>query len=102
MALKVTLRRGERLFIGGSSIRNENQSTVLLVDGNDPVLREREMLSAETADTPAKKLVLALQHIYLSERFDELHELYIVFARELLAALPDAAPFIASIDESIA
>jgi flagellar biosynthesis repressor protein FlbT len=101
MGLKVILRRGERLFIGGGSIRDENQNIALLVEGTLPLLRERDMLTAETADTAAKRLVLALQHIYLTQKHDELHEIYVLFARDALRALPDGASLIANIDEHI-
>ena len=91
MTLRVTLKRGERLFtFGGCAIRDESQNIVLLIEGKLPLLRERDLLTANTADTPAKTLALVLQQMYLTETFAELHEVYIVFARDLLKALPEA------------
>jgi flagellar protein FlbT len=101
MGLKVILRRGERLFIAGGSIRDESQNIVLNVEGNLPLLRERDMLTAETADTPAKRLVLALQQIYLTQKHDEMHEIYVLFARDVVKALPAGSQIIANIDEHV-
>jgi flagellar biosynthesis repressor protein FlbT len=102
MTLRVTLKRGERLYIGGCAIRDESQNIVLLIEGKLPLLRERDLLTANTADTPAKKLALVLQQMYLTETFAELHEVYIVFARDLLKALPEGASFVNSVDQHIA
>jgi flagellar biosynthesis repressor protein FlbT len=101
MGLKVILKRGERLFIGGSSLRDENQNIALLVEGTLPLLRERDMLTAETADTPARRLVLALQQIYLTQKHEEMHEIYVLFARDVLKALPAGGKLIATIDDHV-
>jgi flagellar protein FlbT len=101
MGLRITLKRGEKLFVAGGSIQNEHQNIVLFIEGDLPVLRESEIVSAETADTPAKRLVLALQQIYLTKRGDELHEIYIVFARDVLRAFPEGSNYIARIDDLV-
>ena len=60
MALKVELKPGERIFIGECVITNDDQRTRLLIDGTAPVLREKDIMTAERADTPAKRIYLAV------------------------------------------
>jgi flagellar protein FlbT len=59
MALKVELKPGERILIGDSVITNGAQRTRFLIDGRSPVLRERDIITAEQANTPAKRIYLA-------------------------------------------
>ncbi len=54
MALKVELKPGERFILGTSVITNDNQRTRLYIQGDAPVLREKDILTAETADTPCQ------------------------------------------------
>lgn len=64
MSLKVELKPGERLIIGNSVITNSDQRTRLFIDGDAPVLREKDIMTVEQADTPAKHVYLAIQFIY--------------------------------------
>jgi flagellar protein FlbT len=67
MALKVELRPHERIIVGNCVITNTDQRARLLIDGeNVPILRERDILTPETADTPAKLVYLAVQLMYIS------------------------------------
>ena len=101
MGLKINLKRGEKLFIPGGSLQCGDEKVVIFLEGDIPLLRERDVLTAETADTPAKRLVLALQKIYLSKQADELHELYRLFMRDVLRDLPDCATYVADIDSFV-
>src|SRR3978361_2561938 len=67
MALKVELKPHERIIIGACVITNTDQRARLLIDGdNIPILREKDILTPETADTPAKLVYLAVQLMYMS------------------------------------
>ena len=67
MPLKVELKAGERIIIGECVITNADQRTRLLIDGEVPILRERDILTPKTADTPAKNLYFCVQMMYLSK-----------------------------------
>ena len=56
MPLRVELKPFERIIIGESVIINSGTRTSFLIDGEVPILREKDTVSAETADTPAKRL----------------------------------------------
>ena len=60
MALKIELKPGERIIIGECVVTNADQRTRLVVDGSAPILREKDIMTAERADTPAKRIYLAV------------------------------------------
>lgn len=67
MALKVELKPHERIIIGNCVVTNTDQRARLLIDGdNVPILREKDIMTPETADTPAKLVYLAVQLMYIS------------------------------------
>ena len=53
MALKVELKPGERIIVGDSVITNDNQRTRLFIEGTAPILREKDILTVATANSPA-------------------------------------------------
>ncbi|HHB82516.1 MAG TPA: flagellar biosynthesis repressor FlbT [Devosia sp.] len=103
MPLKVELKPNERLIIGSSLITNGNQRARLYIEGNEPILRQKDILTPETADTPAKHVYLSVQLMYLHEagKTDELHAKYLEFANDFLKAAPSAQPFFDDINNEI-
>ena len=69
MSLKVELKPGERLIIGSCVITNSDQRTRLTIDGRLPILREKDILKPEQADSTAKLIYLAVQLMYLEGSF---------------------------------
>jgi flagellar biosynthesis repressor protein FlbT len=88
MALKVELKPFERIIIGQSLITNSDTRTKLLISGEAPILREKDILTAETADTPAKRLYLCVQMMYLENDIPKYQDLYVSFIKDLLEAVP--------------
>jgi flagellar protein FlbT len=102
MALKVELKPHERIIIGSCVITNTDQRTRLLIDGEKiPILREKDILTPETADTPAKLIYLAVQLMYISPEPDVNHGTYFNLLRELVTAAPSAWPIIEGININI-
>lgn len=101
MALKVELKPGERILIGDSVITNGAQRTRFLIDGTSPVLRERDIVTADQADTPAKRIYLAILLIYTSRDPRAHHETYFALVREFLKAAPSAASYVELINNQI-
>jgi flagellar protein FlbT len=101
MALKVELKPGERIFIGECVITNDDQRTRLLIDGTAPVLREKDIMTAERADTPAKRIYLAVQLMYTSHEPRTHHEVYFALIRDIVQAAPSTWPHIESINNHI-
>lgn len=103
MPLKVELKPNERLIIGASLVTNGNQRTRLFIEGNEPILRQKDILTPETADTPAKHVYLSVQLMYLQgqNNIDELHAKYIEFSNDFLKAAPSAKSYIDDINNEI-
>lgn len=101
MALKVELKPGERIVIGTAVIRNGDSRTRFFIEGTAPILREKDILTPKTADSPAKRVYLAVQLMYLSGETQENHDLYFNLVREFLNAAPSALPIVAEINNKI-
>jgi len=102
MALKVELKPNERIIVGNCVITNTDQRARLLIDGDRiPILREKDILTPETADTPAKLIYLAVQLMYLSPDPMAHHPTYFSLVRDIITAMPSAWPFIESVNNFI-
>jgi flagellar biosynthesis repressor protein FlbT len=88
MALKVVLKPFERIIIGQSLITNSETRTTFLIDGEAPILREKDILTAETANTPVKRLYFCIQMMYLEDDIPKYQDLYMGFIKDLLEAVP--------------
>ena len=102
MALKVELRPHERIIIGSSVITITDQRAKLLIDGDRvPILREKDILTSATADTPAKLVYLAVQLMYLAPDPREHHPTYFAIIRDMLMAAPSSWEIIEAINTCI-
>jgi flagellar protein FlbT len=99
MALKVEIKLGERIIIGDSLITNDGHRARLLIEGNAPILREKDILLPDDADTPSKKIYLVIQLMYLSDDPRKHHELYFQLIKDLQTAAPSTAPYIEVIND---
>jgi len=102
MTLKVELKPHERIIIGNCVVTNTDQRTRLLIDGNNiPILREKDILTPEIADTPAKLIYLAVQLMYISPDARANHGTYFNLIRDLVTAVPSVWPIIEAINNQI-
>ena len=90
MPLRVELKPFERIVIGETVLVNSGTRTSFLIDGDAPILRERDTITAETANTPAKRLYLCLQTMYLKNDIPRYRTAYQGFLRELRETNPGA------------
>ena len=88
MPLRVELKPFERIIIGQSVITNSDTRTSFLIDGDAPILREKDILTAETANTPVKRLYFCIQMMYLENDIPKYQDLYMGFIKDLLEAVP--------------
>ncbi|MBZ0215650.1 MAG: flagellar biosynthesis repressor FlbT [Fimbriimonadaceae bacterium] len=89
------------MIIGESVITNDDQRTRLFIKGDAPILREKDIFTAETADSPAKKIYLIIQMMYLEKNTQNHHEMYFKLINELIAAAPSCLPYIERINNRI-
>ena len=101
MALKVELKPGERILIGECVVTNSDQRTRLLIEGEAPILREKDIMTSVQADTPAKRIYLVVQLMYTARDPRVHHETYFILMRELVQAAPSAWPHIVAVSNHI-
>jgi flagellar biosynthesis repressor protein FlbT len=101
MTLKVELKPGERMILGECVVRNGNQRTRLTIEGAVPILREKDIMTADQADTPAKRLYLAVQLMYTSRDPQMHHQVYFALMRDLVQAAPTTWLHIENINNHI-
>ena len=91
MPLKITLKTNERIFIGGAVIKNIGGKTNLSIENKAAVLREKEILKPEDANTPGKRIYFIIQMMYIDrENLPEHHKTYWKRVSEYLSAAPSA------------
>ncbi|MFH0297034.1 flagellar biosynthesis repressor FlbT [Bradyrhizobium sp. 31Argb] len=86
MPLRVELKPFERIVIGETVLINSGTRTSFLIDGEAPILRERDTVTAETANTPARRLYHCVQTMYLKNEVQRYRAAYLGFAKELREA----------------
>jgi flagellar protein FlbT len=101
MALKIELKPGERVILGECVVTNADQRTHLLVEGHAPILREKDIMTPELADTPAKRIYLAVQLMYTAKNPQAHHELYFSLVRDIVHAAPSMWVHIENINNQI-
>jgi flagellar protein FlbT len=101
MSLKVELKPHERLIVGNCVITNSDQRTRLFIDGKAPVLREKDILSVATADSPAKRVYFAVQLMYLEDDIEKLRRDYFALVTDLVRAAPSTTHIIDEINNEI-
>ena len=101
MALKVELKPGEKLLVGNCIITNSDQRTRLFIEGRAPILREKDILTSDTATTPAKRIYLAIQLMYIDEDTSKAQTSYNEMSRDFVAAVPSSLPIVDQINNEI-
>lgn len=99
MALKLTVKPGESFFVGTAEITVQCDAIVnVLVGGKAPVLRCDDHIADNDAATPAQKLQLVVQRMYLSGDIPGHHEAYFAAAQALLAEQPAHKSIVAEVN----
>lgn len=101
MGLKVELKPGERFILGDCLVTNGDQRTRLLIEGQAPILREKDIMTAEQANTPAKRIYLVVQLMYTSRDPAAHHETYFSLMRDLVQAAPSAWQHVVEVSNHI-
>jgi flagellar protein FlbT len=101
MSLKVELKPGEKLIIGNCVVTNADQRTRLYIDGKAPILREKDILTPETADSPAKRIYFAVQLMYIDEDVERLRTSYFELINDIVKAAPSTIHIVDEINNEI-
>jgi flagellar biosynthesis repressor protein FlbT len=85
--LKITLRKDEKLVINGAVIRASGRTEVF-IENEVALLRGREVMSPEEANSPARRLYFACMMAYLDPEGRDAHrESILTLLADLMGAL---------------
>lgn len=101
MALVIDLKPGEKILIGEAVITNDSQRTRLHIAGDAAILREKDVMQEDAADTPCKKIYFLIQGMYLAKTPKDLHKPYFALVSEIQKAAPSTTIFFMQINEHI-
>jgi flagellar protein FlbT len=101
MALIIDLKPGEKILIGSAVITNDRQRTRLHIEGDTPILREKDVMKEEDATSPCKKAYFLIQCMYLADDPSTYHNKYFETIKEIQHAVPKLSFFFLSINEKI-
>ncbi|MFM8754866.1 MAG: flagellar biosynthesis repressor FlbT [Phenylobacterium sp.] len=65
MPLKLSLKPGEKLVLNGAVIQNGDRRGVLILQNKASVLREKDILQPEQANTPSRRIYFQVMLMYL-------------------------------------
>ena len=102
MPLRVELKPFERIIIGETVIINSGTRTSFLIDGEAPILREKDTVTAETATTPVKRLYYCVQMMYLKNDIPRFRAAYLGHVKDVRQAIPDSRDLIDAANNHIA
>jgi flagellar biosynthesis repressor protein FlbT len=102
MALRLSLKPRERVIIGGAVLKNGGSPVHLTVENRVAILRQSDVLSPREAQTPCKRIYLALQLLYLDPENAATHlETYRTLVDQVAEAAPSTRPLIAAVDAQV-
>jgi flagellar protein FlbT len=67
MPLKLSLKPGEKFVLNGAVVQNGDRRGVLILQNKASVLREKDIMHAEEANSPARRIYFPVMMMYLDE-----------------------------------
>ena len=67
MPLKLSLKPGEKFVLNGAVVQNGDRRGVLILQNKASVLREKDVMQADEANTPARRIYFPVMMMYLDE-----------------------------------
>jgi flagellar biosynthesis repressor protein FlbT len=101
MPLRVELKPFERIIVGETVIVNSGIRTAFLIEGEAPILREKDTVTADTANTPVKRLYFCVQMMYLKNDIPKYRPSYLGCIKELRESIPGSRDLIEAVSHHI-
>jgi flagellar biosynthesis repressor protein FlbT len=89
MPLTINLKPGEKLIVNGVVIQNAQHAAKLIIHNEAALLRQKDIIAEEAADTPARRIYFAIQCQYL---FPDKSAVYLPLIHRFLEEFAEAAP----------
>lgn len=101
MSLKLSLKPGEKFVLNGAVLTNGDKRTSLVIQNRACVLREKDIMQPEEADSPARRIYFPIMMMYLDP--DDSERYYNDFAlrmTEFMGAIQNRAALAACLEIS--
>jgi flagellar protein FlbT len=67
LPLKLSLKPGEKFVLNGAVVQNGDRRSVLVLQNKASVLREKDIMQQEEANTPARRIYFPVMMMYLDD-----------------------------------
>ena len=102
MALKITLKPNERMIIGGAVVTNGDTRADFTIDNKIPLLRQKDIMSENEANSPCRRLYFVIQLMYIDQdNVLTYHNTYWSIVQDIVKAAPSVLGLIDQISELI-
>ena len=92
MPLKLSLRPGEKFVVNGAVVQNGDRRAALVLQNKASVLREKDIMQPDEADTPTKRIYFPIMLMYLDEMGrDKAYQEFAARLAEFMGAVRDPA-----------
>lgn len=90
------------MIIGGAVIKNGDKSSSLFIENNVPILREKDIMKQEEANTFCSGIYFVIQLMYIDgKNMVEYHNTYWKLVRDLVEAVPRTIGLVDQISQDI-
>jgi len=90
MALKLSLKPGEKFVVNGAVIANGDRRASLVIQNKVNILRERDILTQEQITTPARRIYFPIMLAYLDpDNTNQYLEEFMLRMTEFMKAIED-------------
>jgi flagellar protein FlbT len=102
MPLKISLKPHERMIIGGAVITNGDSRTQFSIENKVPLLRQKDIMSEQEADSHCRRIYFVIQLMYVDEEnLMAHHQSYWELVEDLVRAAPSVISLVDQISEHI-
>jgi len=102
MALKISLKPDERIIVGGAVVQNGSARSDFVIENSVPILREKNIMGPDNANSPCRMIYFAIQLMYVDEKKIEDHRTtYWKLVKDVANAAPSTIGLIDQISEHI-
>ena len=100
--LKIVLKPGEKVIIGGAVIKNGERPATLFIENRVTLLREKDIMPEEEATTYCSKIYFVIQLMYIDgKNIVRYHDLYWRLVSDLVEAVPRTTGLITQISQKL-
>ncbi len=101
MPLKLSLKPGEKFVLNGAVLANGDKRASLVIQNKACILREKDIMQADEANTPAKRIYFPIMMMYLDpEEADVYYGQFALRMTEFMEAIRDRKALTACVEIS--